>query len=144
GQRSRLPEVADEHPRQERRARVNPPVLSSVAPLKTRSRAEAGTRKSHAYRPLPKEFRGDGFTYRQIAREGGAAIYEQTWNGCSNPNVAYEVVRVRRRAGFWIGDRLVEASEVYPKSEDWGADGWTLTDKRRAFVKFRELRECQP
>ena len=39
---------------------------------------------------LPKEFRRDGFTYRQIAREGNAAIYAQLWTGCAEPSVCYE------------------------------------------------------
>jgi hypothetical protein len=88
---------------------------------------------------LPKEFRHDGFTYRQIARQGNAAIYEQTWNGCSNPSVCYEVVRIRRREGFQVGDRFVEPAEIYPNSETWGTDGFTFTDKDAAFAKLREL-----
>jgi len=87
---------------------------------------------------LPKQFRRDGFTYRQIAREGNAAIYEQTWNGCQN-RVAYEVIRIRRREGFEIGGRFVEPADVYPKSEAWGVDGFTYTDKDRAFAKLRGL-----
>jgi hypothetical protein len=111
-----------------------------IPPLaqKTRATAEAGGKKSH-YRPLPKEFRRGGFTYRQIARERDAAIYEQTWNGCRNPSVSYEVIRIRRRDGFWIGKRLVEPAEVYPNSEAWGVDGFTLTDKDAAFAKFRKI-----
>jgi hypothetical protein len=89
---------------------------------------------------LQKEFRRAGFTYRQIAREGRAAIYKQTWNGCSDPSVGYEVVRIRRRGGFQIDGRLVESAEVYPNSETWGVDGFTLTDKDAAFAKQRELR----
>jgi hypothetical protein len=88
---------------------------------------------------LPKEFRRDGFTFRQIAREGNAAIYEQTWNGCPNPSVCYEVIRIRRREGFQIGARFIEPGEVYPNSEAWGVDGFTLTDKDAAFAKLRDL-----
>ena len=84
-------------------------------------------------------FRRDGFDYRQIAREGHAAIYEQRWGGCADPSVCYEAVRIRRREGFQIGARLVEAAEVYPNSEAWGVDGFTLTDKDDAFGKLREL-----
>jgi len=88
---------------------------------------------------LPTRFRHDGFDYRQIAREGNAAIYEQTWSRCSNPSVCYEVVRIRRREGFEIDGRFVEPAEVYPNSEAWGVDGFTLTDKDAAFAKLREL-----
>jgi len=106
---------------------------------KTRATAEAGGKKGHFYRPLPTEFRHDGFTYRQIAREKNAAIYEQRWNGCRNPNVAYEVVRIRLRDGFYIGGRFIEPAEVYPNSEAWGVDGWTVLIRDAAFEKRREI-----
>jgi hypothetical protein len=88
---------------------------------------------------LPKEFRGDGFDYRQIAREGSAAIYEQIWNSYANAALCYEVVRIRRRKGFQIGDRVVQPAEVYPNSEAWGVDGWTAEDKEAAFRKLRAI-----
>jgi hypothetical protein len=88
---------------------------------------------------LPAQFRRDGFNYQQIARKGDAAIYEQTWSGCSNPSVAYEVIRIRRREGFQIDGRLVEPAEVYPSSGAWGLDGFTLADKDAAFAKLREV-----
>jgi len=106
---------------------------------KTRATAEGGSKKRHFYKPLPKEFRRDGFQYRQIAREGTAAIYEQTWTGCSNPSVCYEVIRIRRRDGFQIGDKLIQPYEIYPNSEAWGVDGFTLTDRDAAFAKLREI-----
>jgi hypothetical protein len=105
---------------------------------KTRATTEARSKEGRFYKPLPKEFRHDGFTYRQIAREGDAAIYEQRWTGCAEPSVCYEVIRIRRREGFQIGGRFVEAAELYPRSEAWGTDGFTLTDKDAAFVKLRE------
>jgi len=104
----------------------------------TSATAEAGSKKSH-YRPLPKEFVRNGFTYRQIARDGNAAIYEQRWNGCRNPTIAYEVIKIRHREGFEIRERFVEPAEVYPKSEAWGVDGFTYTDRDAAFIKLREL-----
>jgi hypothetical protein len=107
--------------------------------VKTRATAEGGSKKDRFYNPLQKEFRRDGFTYRQIAREGHCAIYEQTWNGCSEPSVCYEVIRIRRRDGFQVNGRLVEPAEIYPKAEAWGVDGFTLTDKDAAFAKLREV-----
>jgi hypothetical protein len=93
---------------------------------------------------LRKEFRHDGFTYRQIARERNAAIYEHTWNGCPNPSIAYEVIRIRRRDGFQISDRFVEPAEVYPRSELWGVDGFTLTNRDKAWAKFSEISLEEP
>ena len=107
--------------------------------IKTRATAEAWGKKRHSCKPLPIRFRRDGFNYRQIARQGDAAIYEQSWSGCPNPSVCYEVVRIRRREGFQIGGRFVEPAEIYPKSEAWGVDGFTLTDKDAAFARLREV-----
>jgi hypothetical protein len=107
--------------------------------IKTRATAEAGCRKGPFYKPLPTQFRRDGFDFRQIAREGNAAIYEQRWTGCAEPSVCYEVIRIRRREGFEIGGRFVGPAEVYPKSEAWGVHGFTLTDKDAAFAKLREI-----
>ena len=121
-----------------RREGTSPESLPSRA-TKTRATAEARSKEGHSYKPLPVEFRSGGFNYRRIAREGGAAIYEQTWSGCSNPSVSYEVVRIRRREGFQIDGRLVEPAEVYPKAEAWGVDGFTFTDKDAAFAKLRVL-----
>ena len=107
---------------------------------KTCATTEAWGQKRHFYKPLPIQFRHDGFTYRQIAREGNAAIYEQTWNGCTNPSVCYEVIRIRRREGFQIDGRFVEPAEVYPASELWA---WTVsrsptgTRPGTSFLKFR-------
>src|SRR5690242_2716393 len=95
---------------------------------RTRATAEAQGKESHCYRPLPKEFRRDGFDYREIARESNTAIYSQAWSGCSDPVICFELVRVRQRAGFWIHGRFVEPAEVYPNSEAWGVDGWTFSD----------------
>jgi len=106
---------------------------------KTRATAHAWSKEGHFYKPLPTQFRHDGFDYRQIARERHAAIYEQRWGGCADPSVCYEVIRVRLREGFQINGRFVEPAEVYPNSEAWGLDGWTLADRESAFRKLREV-----
>jgi hypothetical protein len=110
-----------------------------VAFKKTRATAEGVTKKGRFYKPLPKEFHRDGFTYRQIAREADTAIYEQRWTGCAEPSVCYEIIRVKRREGFEINGRFIEPAEVYPSSESWGVDGWTVQDKETAFCKLQEL-----
>jgi hypothetical protein len=117
----------------------NCPVSLPPRAIKTRATAEARSKEGRSYKPLPVEFTRDGFNYRQIARERDAAIYEQTWRGRSNGSVCYEVIRIRRRDGFQIDGRFVEAAEVYPNSDAWGVDGFTLTDKDAAFAKLREV-----
>jgi len=117
-----------------------PPLSQGALDTRTLAIAKAGGKKRHSYKPLPTRCRRDGFAFRQIAREGDAAIYEQTWSGCSNPSIAYEVIRIRDRDGFHIGGRFVEPAEVYPNSEAWGVDGFTVTDKDAAFAKLRQMR----
>ena len=124
------------------RLKPSPTFVRHSAPLlalKTISTAEAWSKERHPYKPLQTRFRHDGFDYRQIAREGDAAIYEQTWSGCSNPAVCYEVIRIRRREEFRIGNRFVETAEVYPKAKGWGASGWSFSEKDAAFAKLREI-----
>jgi hypothetical protein len=125
--------------RPQKLAKRTPPFPRDGFDIKTRATAEAGTERRHSYKPLPTHFRLGGFDYRQICREGNAAIYEQTWSGCSEPSVCYEIIRIRRRDGFQIGGRFIEAAEVYPNSKAWGVDGFTLSDKNAAFAKLREV-----
>jgi hypothetical protein len=118
--------------------------LMPPATPKTRARAEGRTKKGRFYRPLPTRFRHNGFDYRQIARKGDAAIYEQRWTGCPDTAVGFEVIRVRRREGFRIGGRFVQPADVYPKSELWGVDGFTVTDRNSAWDKFFEISLEEP
>jgi hypothetical protein len=93
---------------------------------------------------LATRFRYNGFEYRQVAREGGTAIYEQRWTGCAEPNPSYEVIRIRRRDGFQIGAKFIEPYEVYPNSDAWGVDGFTFTDRNKAWNKFSEISLEEP
>jgi hypothetical protein len=111
---------------------------TSLSTSKTRATAEGGCKKRHFYKPLPTRFERNKFDYRQIAREGNAAIYEQT-RKVNEDSAAFEVIRIRRREGFEIDGRFVEPAEVYPNSEAWGVDGWTMQDKDAAFRKLREV-----
>lgn len=117
----------------------NYPVSLLPRTIKTRAREEAGSKKQPSYKRLATRFLRDGFDFRQIAREGNAAIYEQTWSGCDEASACYEVVRIRRRGGFQIDGRLIEPAETYLNSEAWGVDGFTFTDKDAAYTKLREV-----
>src|SRR6266550_5350522 len=116
-----------------------PPLPQDAFDNKTRATAEAWSKKRHSCKRLPTRFRRNGFEYRQIARERHGAIYEQTWAGCCDPSVCYEVIRIRQRDGFQINGRFVEPAEIYPKADAWGVDGFTFTDRDAAFEKLWEL-----
>src|SRR5215471_16704742 len=124
-------------PSRQKRGRSFDGGLIPPSSRKASATADARTKEGHC-RPLPKQFRRDGFTYRQISREGDVALYEQRWTGCPDPAVCFEVIRVRRREGFRIRGRFVEPAEVYPKSKSWGVDGFTVTDRNKAWDKFFE------
>jgi hypothetical protein len=111
---------------------------------KTSATVEGTSEKAAFYKGLRKEFCRNGFRYRQIAREGDVIMYEQRWAGCEEPSVCYEVVRIRRRDGFQIGERLIEPYEVYPKSESWGVDGFTVAEHNKAWDKFLEISLGEP
>jgi hypothetical protein len=103
---------------------------------KTRASTEAGGKKGPSFRRLPVQFRFGSFQYKEIAREQSAAIYAQM-RDCKV--IAYEVIRVRRRAAFVIGGRTVLAAEIYPPSEKWGTDGWTVSSPETAFAKLKQI-----
>ena len=126
-------------PSRQKRGRAFVGDLRPPPPDKAPATAEARTKERHSYKPLRKEFQRAGFNYRQIAREGDVALYEQRWTGCPEAAVCFEIIRVRRREGFQIGGRSVEASEVYPNSEAWGVDGFTISDKDAAFQKLKQM-----
>ena len=111
---------------------------------KTSAAAEGGSKKGRFYKPSPKEFRRDGFNYCQVAREGDIALYEQRWTGCAEPSVCYEVIRIRRRDGFQISEKFIEPYEVYPNSDAWGVDGFTVTDRNKAWDQFFEMSLEEP
>jgi hypothetical protein len=105
--------------------------------LKTRPVEECSAGKGH-YKPIATFFKHGGFNYRQIAREGDVAIYEQ--RSRDSENVCCEVVRIRRHeARTFPSGKSSPAREAYPTSEAWGVDGFTLTDRDAAFAKLREI-----
>ena len=91
-------------------------------------------------KPLATLFRSDGFEFRQLERVGRVAVFEKRKG---EPNISYEVVRIRQVPETTMFGRTVPAHEALPCNEQWGLYGWTYHDKTAAFRKFRELaQEC--
>jgi hypothetical protein len=116
-------------------------VGDSIPPAASKASARfVSTSKQAAYyKPLDPHFQRGEFNYKQIVREKEVAIFEQTWRGCSQPSVSWEVVVIRRHNGKTIKGHLVAPSEFYPSSTEWGKYGFTFSDKDAAFAKLREL-----
>jgi hypothetical protein len=97
------------------------------------------SKQDRSYKRLDRHLSRGGFKYEQLGREKDIAIYSQTWQSCSEPSTAFEVIRVRRHGGKKIKGQWVGPSEFYPSSSGWGKCGFSFTDKDAAFAKLREL-----
>src|SRR5262249_28032512 len=106
---------------------------------KNRAKAISISKRGQCYKLLERHFQRDQFNYKQLVRQGDAAIYSQTWRGCSEPSIIFEVIWVRRHNGKEIKGQWVEPSEFYPSSTEWGKYGFTFTHEDAAFAKLREL-----
>ena len=90
--------------------------------------------------PIPTEYTRHGFTFRQIAREGMAAVYEQWKHGrlC-----AYETVKIRQRNERQAMGVTFSAMEFLPSDGEWGRYGKTYSAGNSACVAARKAAEAQ-
>lgn len=89
------------------------------------------------YKVIPTEFKKKGFTYKQVKREGGKAIFHQTRPGSSISN--YEVVKIGRHNGYNMGGSYIAPAETYPGSSLWGISGWTCQSLEAAEQRYQTL-----
>ena len=91
---------------------------------------------------LESEFTQKGWVLKLVRRAGFVALYARFKR--SNPsNVHYEVVKIREGKPYQIAGIDFPAKEQYPKSEAWGAYGWTYLDEEKAMEKFRALESAK-
>ena len=84
---------------------------------------------------IEKSFKKYGMNFKQIKRVGDVAIFEQ-----SHPDwrdVRYEVVKIGKHNGYYLGGSKLEAAETYPGGSLWGIQGWTTTTLEDAEVRFK-------
>lgn len=74
--------------------------------------------------PHRTEFTHDGFTLRQVAREGMVALYEKfrSPDGIKR----FELVVLQHRPAEIVCGKPYPARECYPNSNEWGQRGWTF------------------
>jgi hypothetical protein len=89
---------------------------------------------------IEKEFTSKNFLLKQIHREGDFAIYER-FHETSPDNKHYEVVKIQSHNGYVIAGQKYPASEFYPSSNAWGADGYTCINKKSAYEKLDKMVE---
>jgi hypothetical protein len=79
-------------------------------------------------RKLAKEIRKNGFDYELVERSDTVAIYKQVDNTLVHPKIiSFEVFIIKTREEGLIGDRIIEAGEVFPSNESFGINAWTYS-----------------
>ena len=81
---------------------------------------------------IPSVFTERGFEHREIERAGEWRLFEREGQGKAH----FEVVRITKRPARVVFGNQVEATEVYPPSESWGMDGFTLNSLDSARQKL--------
>jgi hypothetical protein len=87
---------------------------------------------------IEKTFTSKNFSHKQIHREGDFAIYERC-HDITPDKKHYEVIKIQSHNGYAIGGQMYPASEFYPSSNAWGADGYTCLDKESAYKKLDKM-----
>lgn len=78
-----------------------------------------------------------GFLHTEIGRKGQWRLFERQGMGRSH----WEVVRIITKPKRTVFGREVEATEVYPPSEAWGINGFTLNCLDSARLKLESMAE---
>ena len=82
---------------------------------------------------LADTFCSDGFIFERIRRQGDFGIYRKY--KCES----FEVIRVRRLKAHSFKGKEYPTTEVYPRSEEWGQNGFTYRTLAEANRKFTSL-----
>lgn len=90
------------------------------------------------YKILDKEFVKKGAKFVQIKRIGDIAIYERHKCG-----VTFEIVKIKRHQGYFLGGNYIKPAETYPSSSTWGTDGFSCSSLERAGIRFQEMLELE-
>lgn len=101
-------------------------------------------------KPLDLQFKHKGFWFTQLKRTENVALYAQTMSEPKgdlteyHPSMSYEVIVVQSHNGRTIMGKEYPPAEFYPRDEDWGTKGWTVSGQGPetydfALDKFREV-----
>lgn len=85
-------------------------------------------------RLLETNFRKDGFDFVQIERKNGWCIYSKTKTGFKS--TFYEVMKIKSHNGREIAGKQFPPSEYLPSSEEWGTNGFSFSNLKRAMEFF--------
>lgn len=88
---------------------------------------------------LPIEYKKYGYIFKQVKREGMAAIYEQI-NPDDGKTVGFEVFEVIEQRAFEKNGKSYPPAEQPPSSSQWGVYGWTSANLEAANVHFERIK----
>ncbi len=86
---------------------------------------------------IPSDFTERGFFHQELKRNGEWRLFERS----RGTSVHFEVVRIREKPEREVFGKTVAATEVYPPSESWGSDGFTLNTLDSALRKLEMVAE---
>lgn len=115
-----------------------PPLSLPSLAIKTRGLETVASKNGGSFQPLAVDLDFGSFHYRQLTRQNDVAIYEQSKN---RRVFSFEVVRIRRMPPIEIKGSVYPEREVYPRSEDWGADGFTCCTLTEAHARLHRLQK---
>lgn len=100
--------------------------------------------RSYAPVELPLRIRKGGFRFTQEIRTRYFAVYRKidaVEEGKNSNSWEVIAVQVNNRDNFRpSGNVIPKGTESYPKSKQWGEDGWTYQTREAALEKFLSLR----
>lgn len=85
---------------------------------------------------LPTEFTKGRFKYIQELRNDKSAIYQQWLEGSF---IAYEVIRIKHQKATEFQGIKYQEKEAYPSTNEWGINGFTTKDGKRAKEIFNRI-----
>lgn len=91
---------------------------------------------------LSRTFTQNGFSFRQIWREGDYAIYEKAKPNWKTKH--FEAIKIKKHNGFVIAGNTIEPSENYPSSESFGTLAFaclTLADAKKKISILKKTKE---
>ena len=92
--------------------------------------------KINGYIVLGSELSHKGFDFNLIDRNGDVAIYSVNKKGRFQ---VFEVIRIKRHDGYSIAGNSFEPSEIYPRDNLWGLDGFTCMSLKGAKKRMQKI-----
>ena len=90
-------------------------------------------------KPLPIQFKKNGWQFEQMNREGNLAIFRK-WKKPQGITIeSFEVVKISQNPAYSIAGKEIPAAEGYPCSEQWGTRGWSFQTYGHALSRFMGL-----